>query len=140
MQTISTNIGNDKDIKSNSVVKTLSDYIDPYCLLSRYSLLFIVFTVVEFFVLEILLQIFGEQVCNDKYVRESWTRDVNMFVAGAFALDAVLHIFRSLTGITFSERNLRSTFYTAFVVSSIAAYSSTSTLLFPKQMCVDGFG
>ena len=127
---------------STDTVKTVTDFMDPHCLLSKYFAIGIWVTVLEYIILEILLFSYGPSICHDEsYVRESWTRDVNMFVSGAFTLDVLLHILRIMAGVVYSEhRNIRSTFYSALTVNMIAAFSSLTTLSISQGTCVDGYG
>ena len=112
----------------------------PNSLLSKYFVQFVSFTLLEFSVLQYFLFTYGGKVCTAEYVREPWARDVNLLVCGAFILKVVLQTFRILSGVCNSERNIRSTFYSALTVNFIAAVSTLTTLYNSQGTCIDGNG
>ena len=109
-------------------------------LLSKHFVLFVGITLSEFLISQILLFTYGKTVCHADYVREPWTRDINLLVCGAFILKFVLQSFRIWSGISNSERNIRSSFYSALAVSFIAGTSTLTTLFNSQGVCVDSNG
>lgn len=66
--------------------------------------------------------------------------DVNLLVTGCFVLYSILQVFRLITGASYSHPDIRSVFYSSTLITCIAAVGTSSTLLFPHPMCIDGNG
>ena len=91
--------------------------------------------------MELLLHNFGAHICKDTtYVRELWTRDINLLVTGSFVLYSILQIFRLITGVSYSHPDIRSIFYSSTLITCITAVGTSSTLLYSHPMCIDGNG
>lgn len=115
--------------------------VSKQSLLSRHFVLFNVITTVEFIMMELVLHKFGSKVCYDTtYIRELWTRDINLLVTGSFVLYSILQIFRLVTGVSYSHPDVRSIFYSSALITCIAAVGTSFTLFWPHPMCTDGNG
>jgi hypothetical protein len=99
-------------------------------------------TFTEFIFSQVLLFRYGSTFCHDtSYVREGFTKEVNIFISGAFILHLILNTIRIMTGVSNSnKRNNRYTIYSALIVSIIVSTSTLTSLLSPQGMCIDGYG
>ena len=122
-------------------MKDFSKYSDQP-LLDRFFKLFATFTLIEFVIYQVLLANYGSMICRDtSFVPESYTKDVKVFILGAFAVHLSLLLIRLLTGVNYSnKRSTRFTIYSSLVVTIISTTSALLTLFFPRGVCVDAYG
>lgn len=133
-----------KEDRDSAAINTPTNFLvkDPQCLMTRFFELFVVVTTTEYVVLNILYILFGQSMCNDTmYVREQFTKEVNIFICGSFLIYVVLHIFRIMSGVAYSKtRNMRPIYFAALLVTSVTTISSGMSLIPTSPVCVDIYG
>jgi hypothetical protein len=87
---------------TTNTINTISKDSDPQPLLDRFFQAFASVTLINFLIAQVLLFSYGSKVCHDEsFITELLTRDIKVFVSGAFVVQLSLLAIRLFMGVSY---------------------------------------